>query len=148
MNSYWSSVEKLYGYGARKFLFLGVSAVDLSPMKISAGASSQATQKSTDIDYNNQIQSRITQFKSAHPDVTTYYYDASTVFYQVAQSPGSYGISNTNGYCSAYANSNDPNANSGSCPYPVKGYMWKDNLHPTFVVHDALGKALGSLIQW
>lgn len=47
---------------------------------------------------------------------------------------------------SIYSLTNDSEADSDDCDYAVYEYLWLNNLHPTYPIHNLLAKEVAALL--
>lgn len=76
LDSYFSTVERLYRAGARAFVFNGIMPFDRAQHGIVLGPELQATLKAHIIDYSRQLEGRVKTFCASKRDLSVcFYYD-------------------------------------------------------------------------
>ncbi|KAH7396653.1 hypothetical protein DE146DRAFT_44482 [Phaeosphaeria sp. MPI-PUGE-AT-0046c] len=153
-STYSSLLEQIYDTGARNFLFLSVPPVNLSPLITSQADNGYATEYEGRViaDWNARLANMTVQLKAKHTDVTTFIHDTNNLYMKVIEDPKRYeqtaGLKNTTAFCKAYANgtptwyTKDP-----SCAFAVNEYLWLNDLHPTFPVHNATAMEIAKLLE-
>ncbi|KAH7092957.1 hypothetical protein FB567DRAFT_159713 [Paraphoma chrysanthemicola] len=143
-SEYAGLLNQIYDTGARNFLFLNVPPVNLSPLILEQADNGYAKENEGKViaDWNARVVNLTTQFKATHKGVEAFVFDTNALYQKVIADPKSFkqtaGLKNVTGFCDAYKNgtptwyTKDP-----SCAYPVNEYLWLNNLHPTFPVHNA-----------
>ncbi|KXT02390.1 hypothetical protein AC578_172 [Pseudocercospora eumusae] len=150
-STYTSLIEELYTSGARNFLFINVPPVNRSPLTLAQSYQSQ-TQERNDIEaWNANLTSMVSDLQTKHRDVTTFTFDAYTLFGQVLDDPCSHNTTcpykNTTHYCEAYENGTPEwYTYNVTCGLSVDKYFWLNSLHPTFRMHDLLAQKIGDLL--
>ncbi|KAF2130279.1 carbohydrate esterase family 16 protein [Dothidotthia symphoricarpi CBS 119687] len=151
---YSGLLSDVYATGARNFLFLSVPPINLAPLTLSTDDGGYAVQEEGKVvlDWNAILRNMTTRFAASHSGTKIFVEDTWTVFNNVIKNPASYpqtsGLKNVTGYCAAYANgtptwyTKDPN-----CTYSVNQYLWLNELHPTFPVHNATAASIAKLLN-
>jgi len=127
INAYFMLVQKLYNTGARNFLFINVPPIDRSPLMLAQPASAQSLEKTVIKDFNSQLTSAITKFKSGNSNVRTWVWDSNTAFSTILDNPSAYGFSSA----TSYGGTND---------------FWGNNYHPGSAGHQIFGNDIGQLL--
>lgn len=91
LNEYFSLVETLFQAGGRKFLFLTVPPIYLTPFIIGEGSDTVNGVKAAIPQYNSLLTSHVKNFTSAHSDVKTWIFDTSPSFTEPVANPTAYG---------------------------------------------------------
>lgn len=150
---YTGLLEQVYKTGARNFLFLSVPPVNLAPLTLNKddGGWSVENEGKIILDWNKRLTSMTAVFKKKHADANLFVHDTYKVFNDVIKDPRAYpqttGLKNVTSYCAAYANgtptwyTKDP-----SCQYAVNEYLWLNELHPTFPVHNATAASIAKFL--
>lgn len=94
MDQYINQTQTLYDSGARRFLFLTVPPIQLSPSVQGQGAATVAAEGAAVKQYNDALKSRITAFAAANPKAKTYVVDTTTPFMTAIDDPKAYGADN------------------------------------------------------
>ncbi|KAF2036682.1 hypothetical protein EK21DRAFT_95917 [Setomelanomma holmii] len=143
-SEYAGLLDQIYATGARNFLFLSVPPVNLAPLTLNQadGGYAKVNEGKAIANWNSRLANMTTNFKKGHAGVETFVFDTNALFTKVIQNPKAYpqtaGYKNVTGFCDAYENgtptwyTKDPN-----CTYAVNEYLWLNDLHPTFPVHNA-----------
>ena len=98
MTQYINQTQTLYNSGARKFLFLTVPPIQLTPSVASSGASNQALEAAAIAQYNQALTAKVAAFKAANAGVTTYVLNTTTPFMTAINNPTAYGAPNASCY--------------------------------------------------
>ncbi|KAF1977338.1 hypothetical protein BU23DRAFT_294399 [Bimuria novae-zelandiae CBS 107.79] len=136
-------LESIYATGARNFLFLSVPPINKAPLTLANGDYAIENEGKMIEVWNSKLANLTSAFSKRHSNKPKIFvHDTHALFTQVINNPKSFeqtaGLKNVTGYCTAYENgtptwySSDP-----SCLYPVNEYLWLNNLHPTFPIHNA-----------
>ncbi|KAH3919065.1 hypothetical protein HBH56_028330 [Parastagonospora nodorum] len=151
---YAGLLDQVYDTGARNFLFLNVPPVNLSPLITEKADDGYATEYEGRViaDWNGRVANMTAQFKAKHAGVTAFVHDTNALFTQVIKDPKSVeqtvGYKNTTAFCKAYANGTPTwYTKDASCDYPVNEYLWLNDLHPTFPVHNATAASIVELLS-
>ncbi|KAH3985251.1 hypothetical protein HBH98_040530 [Parastagonospora nodorum] len=151
---YAGLLDQVYDTGARNFLFLDVPPVNLSPLITEKADDGYATEYEGRViaDWNGRVANMTAQFKAKHAGVTAFVHDTNALFTQVIKDPKSVeqtvGYKNTTAFCKAYANGTPTwYTKDASCDYPVNEYLWLNDLHPTFPVHNATAASIVELLS-
>ncbi|KAF1956936.1 hypothetical protein CC80DRAFT_411548 [Byssothecium circinans] len=145
-------LEQVYETGARNFLFLSVPPVNLAPLTLENGDYAIETEGKAIGVWNQKLGNLTQAFGKKHTDARLFIHDTFGLYNNVIKNPAAYdqtkGLKNTTGYCAAYQNgtptwyTKDP-----SCAYAVNEYLWLNNLHPTFPVHNATAASITKLLS-
>lgn len=166
---YAGLLDQVYKTGARNFLFLSVPPVQLAPLTLSKddGGYSVETEGKVIRDWNKRLSAMTAAFKKNHRDANLFVHDTYKVFADVIKNPKSYPqtavYKNVTGFCEAYIgyvpgilynciHKHQTNSNSSgtptwytkdpSCQYAVNEYLWLNDLHPTFPMHNATAASI------
>ncbi|KAH8730902.1 hypothetical protein GQ44DRAFT_605800 [Phaeosphaeriaceae sp. PMI808] len=152
-STYSGLLDQVYATGARNFLLLSVPPVNLSPLILNQADNGYAKEYEGRIiaNWNSRLANMTAQFKAKHAGITTFVHDTNALYTKVIQDPKTYeqtaSLKNVTGFCKAYANgtptwyTKDP-----SCDYPVNEYLWLNDLHPTFPVHNVTAASIVELL--
>ncbi|KAI0262174.1 hypothetical protein BC834DRAFT_829225 [Gloeopeniophorella convolvens] len=127
LNAYFNLVEKLYGTGARNFLFVNVPPVDRSPLMLGQATSAQVLEKSVILDFNQQLTAKIANLTATHTGVKTWQFDSNSAFTTILNDPTTYGFVDA----TSYGNTGD---------------FWGNNLHPSSPAQVIFGTQVGTLL--
>ncbi|OSS51073.1 hypothetical protein B5807_04688 [Epicoccum nigrum] len=150
---YTGQLDQLYKTGARNFLFLSVPPVQLAPLTLNKddGGYSVENEGKIIVDWNKRLSAMTAAFKKNHTEANLFVHDTYKVYDDVIKNPKAWpqtsGLKNVTGYCTAYANgastwyTKDP-----SCQYAVNEYLWLNELHPTFPMHNATAASVAKFL--
>ncbi|KAF1945313.1 hypothetical protein EJ02DRAFT_338781 [Clathrospora elynae] len=151
---YSALLEKIYETGARNFLFLSTPPVNLAPLTLDKddGGYARENEGKAIRDWNERLTALAAAFKHTHKGVEVFVHDTWGLFNSVIADPGSWeqtaGLKNVTGYCRAYANGTPTwYTKDASCKYPVNEYLWLNELHPTFPIHNATAASIAALLS-
>lgn len=94
MDQYINQTQTLYDSGARKFLFLTVPPIQLSPTVQGQGAATVTAEAAAVKQYNDALQSRVAAFTAANTGAKTYVVDTTAPFLKAIENPTAYGANN------------------------------------------------------
>ncbi|KAL1801402.1 hypothetical protein ACET3X_001744 [Alternaria dauci] len=151
---YGSLLEDVYATGARNFLFLSVPPVNLAPMTLNQddGGYAKENEGKVILDWNKRLSDMVNAFQANHTGTTAFVHDTWDLYNAVIENPASYeqtaGLKNVTDYCAAYMNGTpDWYTKNETCEYPVNEYLWLNELHPTFPVHNATAASIAELLS-
>ncbi|ORY57702.1 hypothetical protein BCR35DRAFT_283930 [Leucosporidium creatinivorum] len=137
--SYNAMISILYAAGARNFLILGVPPTQRTPLIMSFGDDAVDTVSNSISLFNVMLANYATSFTSLFPGANLVLFDTQPIFNALLDEPYKYGLTDAVGTCDDYINVDlDPLVNLPSCPWPFDQYFWKNDYHPTWVVHQLL----------
>nr|POF07104.1 acetylesterase [Quercus suber] len=150
-NMYQGLVEKLYGSGARNFLFINVPPLERAPNVVRGGPQEQRVHQANVDLWNKNLTMLADNLRESHVGVTTFLFDANKLFNEVIETPCSYVEScpyqNTTWYCDYYIfGTPDWYTKFPECPYPVDEFFWLNDLHPTFRVHNVTAQEVAKFL--
>ncbi|KAL8937436.1 MAG: hypothetical protein Q9216_004424 [Gyalolechia sp. 2 TL-2023] len=148
IKSYENLVHELYAAGARNFLFLNVPPIDRSPGMLARDKATQASMAGYIGEFNFRLILLVYNFAVHYPDVTVWLFDTNWLFTRLLNNgPRSFmqtsSYVNVSDYCTAYQHGTptltylDP-----SCGVPVNAYLWLNDLHPTYPVHNLIASQI------
>lgn len=117
-DDYFERLDDLYRYGARDFLFIGVSPMARSPLGRTNPGSRQAVLASMCDAFNTKLASRAQAFADTHAGIVWQYYDPAPAFNRVLDNPTKYGAPDD--HCT--------NGDGVSC-------LWWNDIHPGLRIH-------------
>lgn len=91
LDEYFEFVDALYQAGGRKFLFLTVPPIQLTPYVISLGQDTVDALAAAVPQYNDQLQTKFDNFTSTYSDVTGWVFDTTDSFTTPVSDPTAYG---------------------------------------------------------
>ena len=94
LDEYFVLVDQLYQAGGRNFLFLTVPPTQLTPYAISLGDYTVQALAAAVPQYNDALQTRVSNFTSVHSDAKTWVYDTTSSFTDTVADPTKYGADN------------------------------------------------------
>lgn len=149
---YEGLLEQIYATGARNFLFLQVPPVNLAPLTLENGEWSIENEGKAIQVWNDKLKEMTASFGAKHADAELLVHQTWDLYNKVIENPASFeqtaGLKNVTGYCKAYENgtpswyTEDP-----SCAHPVNEYLWLNNLHPTFPIHNATAASVAEFLS-
>ncbi|KAF2830711.1 hypothetical protein CC86DRAFT_378966 [Ophiobolus disseminans] len=152
-STYAGLLDQIYDTGARNFLFLSVPPVNLSPLILNQADNGYAKEYEGYViaDWNSRLANMTAAFKAKHKGVTTFIHDTNALYTKVIQDPKAFeqtaGLKNVTAFCKAYSNGTPTwYTKDASCDYPVNEYLWLNDLHPTFPVHNATAASIVKLL--
>ncbi|KAF5340175.1 hypothetical protein D9758_014987 [Tetrapyrgos nigripes] len=134
LDAHFALIQKLYGTGARNFLFNNVPPFERSPyfQSLAGSDTTASVLRGVIDDFNSKLQTRVATFKANNSGVTTYFWDALSSFEQILDNPSTYGFTDVTTY--------------GSSP----GQFWgPDNqgLHPSSAGHKVLAQDVAQVLK-
>jgi phospholipase/lecithinase/hemolysin len=122
--------------------------------------------------WNEYVDKLTASSRSKYPDITIFEPDMYTLFREVSANPKSHpetvGVTNTTGYCEAYARMigyvyisglrreltlscdsgpANPTANYPECGIPISGYLFMDGYHPQSPMHKAIAHLMADTLM-
>ena len=94
MDQYINQTQTLYDSGARRFLFLTVPPIQLSPTVQAGGDANVKAEGAAVKQYNDALKSRVAKFAAANPQAKTYVVDTTAPFMKAIDNPKAYGADN------------------------------------------------------
>jgi hypothetical protein len=94
MDQYINQTQTLYDSGARRFLFLTVPPIQLSPSVQAGGPENVKAEGAAVNQYNDALKSRVAKFAAANPQAKTYVVDTTVPFMKAIENPKAYGADN------------------------------------------------------
>ncbi|KAJ4993782.1 cellulose-binding gdsl lipase [Stagonosporopsis vannaccii] len=150
---YSGLVEQVYATGARNFLFLSVPPVQLAPLTLGQNDGGYAVENEGRViaDWNKRVVALTKAVKKKHSNANLFVHDTYKVFDDVIKNPKSFpqtsGLKNVTGFCAAYANGTPTwTTKDPSCQYAVNEYLWLNDLHPTYPVHNATAASIAKFL--
>ncbi|KAL9072669.1 MAG: hypothetical protein Q9157_005003 [Trypethelium eluteriae] len=144
---YSKLVDKLYVSGARKFLFLNVPPLELTPRTVAQGPDAQATEKADIADFNYRLDKLTQNLTSTYSDAHAMQFDAYKLFSKIQENPTAVaetmGYKNVTDWCRHYENGTPKwDTFHPRCGVAVNEYLWLNNLHPTYPIHNATAHSI------
>ena len=105
-------------------------------------------------DWNKRTKNMAMNLSTAYEDVSVFVFDTDMLFNEILDNPTNFketkGITNVTGYCEAFYNiaPATPTSTDPSCPVPYDQYFWRDGLHVTFTVHQAMAAQIAEGLRW
>lgn len=94
MDQYINQTQTLYNSGARRFLFLTVPPIELSPSVQAGGPDNVKAEGAAVKQYNDALKSRVAKFAATNPLAKTYVVDTTVPFMKAIDNPKAYGADN------------------------------------------------------
>ncbi|KAL9000873.1 MAG: hypothetical protein Q9169_000628 [Polycauliona sp. 2 TL-2023] len=148
IKSYENLVHQLYAAGARNFLFMNVPPVDRSPGQLARDKASQQSMAGYIGEFNFRLILLVYNLAVHYPATTVWLFDTNWLFARLLDNgPLAFretaGYANLTDYCAAYQHgtlaltSLDP-----SCGVSVNAYLWLNDLHPTYPMHNLIASQI------
>lgn len=150
---------------------MNVPPVDRTPGSLDLSSSDRAYEAGYVGAFNFRLGALVYNLALRHPDTTVFSFDTNYLFTRVIDDPSQFqetaGYRNTTDYCEAYlewvlsdyTNGSTLQAElttiSGtstltyldpSCGVPVNQYLWLNNLHPTYPMHNFIASQIVQLL--
>jgi phospholipase/lecithinase/hemolysin len=122
-------VQKLYGAGARNFLFLSVPPIQKTPSVMLQSSSTQVKEGEAVARYNGLLGRGIEAFKGNHSGVTTWVFDSTVAFDTAIKDPKSFGAKDASCY----------NKDGITC-------LWFNDYHPGQAIHKLVAQGVAALV--
>jgi outer membrane lipase/esterase len=137
-----TSIQTLYGHGARNFLVLNIPAIDKTPAIRQIDAQVPGTAWFTEqIVQGLNIQlGQIIEGLRGYPQIIIKQLDIYTLLNDIVAQPANYGIITTDTACVT------PNIQPYTCAQP-NTYLFWDGIHPTKAVHAIVAQKASELLQ-
>ncbi|KAM0797630.1 hypothetical protein BDR22DRAFT_810135 [Usnea florida] len=141
-------LEQLYQTGARNFLLLDIPPLNLLPFSHKWG---HPVPPPAIILWNTMLSALATQLSTTHPDATIFQYSTHTLFTSVIADPTSYPPTalyvNTTNNCEVYRDAREKGVFKEECGVAVERYLWRDALHPTTGVQEAMAGGIARMLE-
>lgn len=141
-------LEQLYATGARNFLLLTIPPLDRMPFSRKWG---HPVPPRAVADWNTALASLAAAFTQRHADATLFRFDAHALFAAVMDDPTAYPQTErylrTADNCEEYHESSDKDDWKEVCGVSVERYLWRDALHPTTGVHEAMAAQIAGMLE-
>ncbi|KAF2485855.1 hypothetical protein BDY17DRAFT_338602 [Neohortaea acidophila] len=150
---YAAFIDVVYHSGARNFLFINVPPVERAPTVTIKGAAEVHAHAEAIVQWNRDVSALTTNLTTTYPDVTTFLFDANSLFNQVMDEPCSYeetcALEDTSASCEQYIRNNPATwySKDPACRYAVDHYFWLNMLHPTFRIHNVTAKLIAQQLR-
>jgi len=135
INNLVSSIQVLYGLGARHFMVPGLADLGATPAGLASGASAALTGLSAF--FNTNLLAALGALEAALPGADLAFVDVFAAQHELIDHPADHGLANVTGACfSGYVG-----VAGTQCSTPDE-YLYWDRIHPTAVTHRHLGEAM------
>ena len=136
---------QLYSAGARNFLLMNVPPIGRGPTGNREIADSIQN-------WNKRLINVAAEFRYSYPDVTVHEFDTFRFFNRVMDDPTSFPetaiYKNLTDECSDYTRDDIQfDWFSEECGVRRNQYLWRDALHPTSPVHEAMASQIAELLR-
>lgn len=135
-----SSIDRLYGAGARNVLAPNLPPLGLVPRN-NGDAARAAAADAASARFNAALAAALDRLEAEHPDLTLYRLDVAGLFADLAANPAAFGLTNVTG---AAAPGLEPGVRSydpSRIATNPDQYLFWDDLHPSRAGHALLGRA-------
>jgi phospholipase/lecithinase/hemolysin len=137
--------------GARNFLLLDIPDISGSPEGLLKTTADRRAFREFIDTYNRELHSQAERFRAENEVVLFNVFSPRIVAEEILDRPAAYGITNTTAAClsyHAYDGKEDWNTQyDPDCGAPVNEFFWRDNIHPTSIVHREWGRRLAGYLQ-
>ncbi|KAL8657015.1 MAG: hypothetical protein Q9226_002342 [Calogaya cf. arnoldii] len=148
IKSYEDLVHELYAAGARNFLFLNVPPIDRTPGTLARPQATQKSQAGYIGEFNFRLILLVYNLAVHYPATTVWLFDTNWLFSRLLDNgPLAFretsGYANLTDYCAAYQHGTPTLTTlDASCGVPVNAYLWLNDLHPTYPVHNLIASEI------
>ena len=122
-------VEKLYGGGARNFLFLSVPTIQKTPSVMLQSSNTQVKEGEAVARYNGLLGRGVEAFKGNNSGVMTWVFDTTVAFETAIKDPKSFGAKDASCY----------NKDGITC-------LWFNDYHPGQAIHKLVAQGVAALV--
>lgn len=141
-------LEQLYNTGARNFLILNIPPLDRMPFSRKWKYPVPPLAVS---DWNARLAFVASDLRLNHPDATVFHFDTHALFNDVIDDPKSYPQTSIYGEtrddCEEYETAGHKGDFDGHCDMELEKYLWRDALHPTTAVHEAMAAQIALMLE-
>ncbi|CAN0901010.1 GDSL esterase/lipase At5g55050 [Linum grandiflorum] len=137
-----SQMERLYAYGARRFIVPGLLAIGCAPVFRVETENEECDEEMNSfcVSYNRILKSMLAEFKSDHNDSNYTYFDTSVFFMDLLHNASNYGFTETKAACCGVGTLK---ADFFCLPVSTyckerSSYMFWDRIHPTQAMYRLL----------
>ncbi|KAM0712024.1 hypothetical protein Q7P37_011118 [Cladosporium fusiforme] len=128
MDQYINQAQKLYDSGARRFVFLTVPPIQLSPAVQAQGDATITAEAVAIKQYNDALEASIAAFATANSNVIVHVVDTTAPFMEAIQNPKAYGADNASCF----------DASGTKC-------LWWNDYHPSMAIHELVAEAISEV---
>ncbi|KAI8977164.1 GDSL-like Lipase/Acylhydrolase-domain-containing protein [Mycotypha africana] len=132
MKKYEGLIEELMQEGETQFMMMNMPPLDRAPLWHSTDDQVRIQERVKE--FNKKLNDMIERLRTNHPNCDLFEYDAWTVFTDMLNHPGDYGMTDVDNYCPDWSHPTERGCK------PIEQYFWLNDLHPTYHVHDYLAK--------
>jgi len=101
--------------------------------------------------WNIRLQRLVNDIGSKYSDISVFLFDLHSLFEQVLDDPRSFPQTahyrNTTNNCNEYGWAMRADSFQPSCGVPLKEYLWLNELHPTYPVHEAMAAQIAKALE-
>ncbi|MCJ1261860.1 hypothetical protein MMC22_001729 [Lobaria immixta] len=151
IKSYESIVHQLYDAGIRNFLIMNVPPLDRDPSSLAQTDSFRASLARYIGLFNFRLEYLALNLAANFPETTVFQLNTNQLFTLTLNNPKSFaetsGYTNTTGVCPVYQ-SGTPTLDffDPSCGVPINEYLWMNNLHATYPMHNLMASQIVQLL--
>jgi phospholipase/lecithinase/hemolysin len=140
---YSNLVQQLYTAGARNFLFMNVPPLERYPRTLAKPSPVQKLEKTAVDDFNCRVSGLVHDLTAQYTGVTVKQFDVHRIFSQVIDAPNTFeetkAYKNVTKWCPLYGGGTpERDTFYEDCGIPVDEYLWLNDLHPTYPIHNAI----------
>ena len=139
VGSLQTSLEKLYTDGARQFLVINLPPLGFTP-RYNGSQSTITTYNTRSQQYNSALATMLTTLKSAHPTIALNQLDVYSLMSDARANPALYGLTNVTSSAAPGLEPGDTSYDTSQLVPNPNQYLFWDDLHPTTVVQQILGR--------
>ncbi|KAH8656822.1 hypothetical protein BGZ61DRAFT_371930 [Ilyonectria robusta] len=148
---YASLIDTIYAANGRHFLFLLVPPIDRSPLTTRQGRPASGRESIHIQAWNDGLSKLANDLRHNRPDASVFVFNTHALFSSVMDDatmfPETAIYCETTGFCEAYAMGTEAvDTQLPGCLYSVNQYLWLNDLHPTYPIHDLLAKQITDML--
>lgn len=152
LHEYAGLVDRLYRSGARNFLILNVPPLDKAPINKELGAKAVEEAWAGVAAWNRRLNTMAEDLTSKYHDSLVFVLDTNKLFDAILYNPRQFEqtrrLKNLTNYCDSYADGT-PTKDTfyPICGVPVSQYFWRNSLHVSYPVHEAVAGEIVNLLN-
>ena len=153
MQTYLADLERIYDYGARNFLIVGIPALEESPLMRNCDINKALGRFGAELmDLNGRLAFMTQLFAHQHTDdATVFFYNNHKTSIITRNDPKSFeetkGIQRLEGYCYFYEDKKEVIDFDPACRNPLDEFYWRDTRHHTQPYHRLMARLIVELVS-